>query len=307
MRGFAPAAAAAVTAVAIAAAAAFGQGPSQNVVSDPGFELPALHAWSQCGTVNARVTTATAHSGTHAMRAGSSSRTSGEIDGDAGLCQRVTIPVSAVLTFWLNGITDETSAEFSYQSAELLDDEGNTVATLWQASLQTNGWARKTVDLSAFAGKTLRLYFGVHGNGYAKRFTILYVDDVTVSGGGAPATPAATGVPTSAPVGSPSAAPATPAGGPTPIPAPQAGGPATCGTHCGTERWHVKTLSDPFASQIDRNVRITTVDELVHAPVPRGCRRAPTTCASHRGNCRQCRCARRSSVGRSRTTTTITS
>jgi hypothetical protein len=240
------------------------RGP-RNVVVDPGFEAAGLGAWSQCGTVNARISTAQAHHGSRSMRAGSTSRNSGEIDGDAGLCQAVTVPADGTLTFWVFALSSETSTQRSYQEAELLDGAGNTVAMLWQADANTNGWAQKTVDVSAFVGRTLSLYFGVHGDGDPSKYTYAYFDDITLSAGGA-TPPTAAPTPAGAFTPPPSAAP----GAPTPIPAPGGGQGATCGGHCGTERWHVKTMSDPFAAQVNRNVQQTTVDTLWNAAVPAG-------------------------------------
>jgi hypothetical protein len=257
-----------------------GRSAARNVVHDPGFESGGTSTWHECGSQDARVSSAQAHHGTYSLRAGSTNRNSGQIDGDEGLCQSVKVPTNGVLTFWVYALTNETSTEYSYQEAEFLDAEGNTVKMLWQVSAQTNGWAQKTVDVSAFAGQTLRLYFGVHGNGYAKTYTILYVDDVSLTGGGpqvatptpvittpGPATPSPgiTAAPTPVATGVTTPVP----GGPTPIPAPSTGAGATCGSHCGTERWHVKTLSDPQASQVDRSIHMTTVDELIHAAVPK--------------------------------------
>ena len=257
---------------------------ARNVVVDPGFESAGLGAWSQCGSINARISTAQAHRGSRAMRAGSTSKNSGEIDGDAGLCQVVTIPPNGVLTFWVYGLSNDTSLR-SYQEAELLDDAGNTVAMLWQADLTTFGWAQKTIDVSAYAGRTVSLYFGVHGDGSASTFTYAYFDDVDLSAGTGAATPVPTAAPTVVatptppfgvtPTPAPSATgvtapPTTVAGAPTPIPAPSGGAGTTCGNHCGTERWHVKTMSDPFASQVNRNVQVTTVDTLWNAQVPAG-------------------------------------
>ncbi|GAC1574008.1 MAG: hypothetical protein NVS3B7_05710 [Candidatus Elarobacter sp.] len=251
----------------LASAASAGVNGGVNAVADPGFESGGTQTWQQCGSGagDARVVRTPHHSGTYALRAGSTSRSSGEVDGDVGVCQRVTIPPNGVLSFWFYGLTNETSTEFSYQEAELLDKDGYTFRTLWRDSVTTNGWAKKTVDVSSLAGTTARLYFGVHGNGYAKTYTILYVDDVVLQGGAAPgpsAPPAATPI-----SGEASPAPSATAG-PTPIPEPSNQTGATCGSACGTERWHVKTMSDPQASQVNRAVRMTTVDELIHAAVP---------------------------------------
>ncbi|MDQ6943074.1 MAG: hypothetical protein M3169_11260 [Candidatus Eremiobacteraeota bacterium] len=276
---------------------------STNVLSDPGFESGGFASWGQCGNVNATMSTIRAHTGTYSARGGSTNATSGEINGDAGVCQQVTIPTSGVLTFWYYGFSNESSATYAYQEAELMDASGVTVKMLWQAVDETNAWVQKTFDVSAYAGQTLYLYFGVHGDGYSGTYTILYVDDVTLSGGTSTPTPTprptATPVPTATPTpgGTPTPTPkptatptpgptptpkptatpvptptpsATPPGGPTPIPLPTGGGGSGCGISCGVERWHVKTMSDTFASQVNRNVQIVTVDTLIHAAVPSG-------------------------------------
>ncbi|MEA2720767.1 MAG: hypothetical protein QOJ39_2631 [Candidatus Eremiobacteraeota bacterium] len=255
---------------------------STNVLADPGFESGGFASWSQCGNVNAAMSTTRAHTGTYSARGGSAGSTSGEINGDAGVCQQVTIPTSGSLSFWAYGFSNETSTTYSYQEAELMDANGVTVKMLWQAVDESTGWTQHTFNVSAYAGQTLWLYFGVHGDGYTGAYTILYVDDVSLTGGTTPTpTPKPTATPTPGPTPTPGATPTpvpthtptpapTPTGGPTPIPLPTGGGPSTCGSSCGVERWHVKTMSDPYAPQVNRNVQIVTVDTLVHAAVPSG-------------------------------------
>jgi hypothetical protein len=250
---------------------------STNLLSDPGFESGGFASWSQCGNVNAAMSTTRAHTGTYSARAGSAGSTSGEINGDAGVCQQVTIPASGVLTFWYYGFSNEASTTYSYQEAELMDGNGVTVKMLWQAVDESSAWTQKTFNVAAYAGQTLWLYFGVHGDGYTGNYTILYVDDVSLTGG--TSTPTPTPKPTATPTGAPTPTPkptatpvptATPTGGPTPIPLPTNAGASGCGSSCGVERWHVKTMSDPFASQVNRNVQLVTVDTLIHAAVPSG-------------------------------------
>ncbi len=289
---------------------------STNVsIGDPGFESGGFTSWSQCGNVNAAISTTHAHSGTYAQRSGSTNASTGEINGDAGVCQAVAIPASATLSFYVYPLSNESSTTYSYQEADLLDSTGATVKQFYVSVSNAGSWTLKTFDLSAYAGQTLYLYFGVHGDGYASAYTIQYVDDVTITAaGGTPTptptplatptpavtptpgatatptpiatatpTPGATATPTPKPTASPTpvvtatptATPTpvptpTPGSGPTPIPPPSGGGGATCGIHCGTERWHVKTLDDPQASQVNRTPLLTTVDTLVHAAVPSG-------------------------------------
>ncbi|MDQ6926041.1 MAG: hypothetical protein M3154_07380 [Candidatus Eremiobacteraeota bacterium] len=156
---------------------------STNILSDPGFESGGFASWPQCGNVNATMSTTRAHTGTYSARGGSAGSTSGEINGDAGVCQLITIPASGVLTFWYYGFSNETSMTYAYQEAELFNSSGVTVKMLWQGVDETNAWVQKTIDVSAYAGQSLYLYFGVHGDGYTGAYTIQYVDDVSLTAG----------------------------------------------------------------------------------------------------------------------------
>ena len=49
---------------------------------------------------------------------------------------------------------------------------GTTVKQLYQTVNSTNGWVEQSYDVSALAGQTLYLYFGVHGDGYAGAYAI---------------------------------------------------------------------------------------------------------------------------------------
>ncbi len=200
-----------------------------NVVQDPGFESGGTTFWRQCGNVAATVSNIRAHSGVYSERAGSTNSSTGEINGDAGLCQSVTIPASGRLSFYTYQMSNEAGTAYAYQWALLLDANGAIVAQLYKTVNNTNGWALRSFDLSAYAGRTLSLYFGVHGDGYGGNYTIQYVDDVSlISGAATPtpapsATPKPTATPTPGPVKTPTPAPTktpTPSPTKTPTPAP---------------------------------------------------------------------------------------
>lgn len=53
------------------------------------------------------------------------------------------------------------------------------------------------------------------------------------------------------------------------IPPPTRTSSLRCGLHCGTERWQVKTLSDPDADRVDLTPAATTVESLTALPRPR--------------------------------------
>lgn len=188
-----------------------------NILSDGGFESGGFSSgWYQCGNVNASITTAKAHSGTHSDRNGATS--SPEVNGYAGVCQDVTVPASGTLSFWVYEGTNDTVA-YADQEADLLDAYGNVITTLYYEAKSTNGWVQKTFDLSAYAGQSVSLFFGVYGNGWSSGYIYQYVDDVFLGAGGATPTPAPTATPTIAPTPTPTIKPtATPTTGPTPTP-----------------------------------------------------------------------------------------
>ncbi len=251
---------------------------STGALMDGGFESGGYTYWAQCGNVNASVQTTYVHSGKYAQTSGSGSKP--EINGDAGLCQQVTIPANGKLTFWVNQGTNETSTTYSYQEADLLDSAGYVVHSFYTSAATTSGWVQKAFDVGTYAGQTLWIYFGVHADGYSGGYMWQDVDDVAWGGAtpapspsGSPgptsspsATPAPTPVPTPTPVTTP-----TPSGGPTPIATPANGGgnsTGSCGTSCGVQRWHIKTLGDAYVNTINWTPQSMTVDQLRAAPVP---------------------------------------
>jgi len=93
---------------------------------------------------------------------------------------------------------------------------------------------------------------------------------LTVYSAGSTPTPSPTPSPT--PTGGPTS---TPAAGPTPLPTPTAFGTpgAACDAtapHCGTERWHIKTLDDLYVPTINFTPQLVDVNTLRAIPVPSG-------------------------------------
>jgi len=183
-----------------------------NVVANPGFETGSLSSWTSCGTANsAAVSTSQAHGGTYSALIGSTAKP--EVNGTAALCQTVTVPVAATLSFWVYEGTNDTIS-YVDQEADILSTAGTQLAQLYAEAKSTGGWVQKSFSLSAYAGQTVQLYFGVKGNGYSKDYVYEYLDDVSLTGSGATSAPTAT--PTATPAGSPTPKPtATPTGSPT--------------------------------------------------------------------------------------------
>ena len=141
-------------------------------------------------------------------------RRADQVNGTAGVCQTVTVPAAATLTFWVyEGTTD--TIKYVDQEADILSTSGSQIAQLYSEADTTNGWVEKSFSLGTYAGETVQLYFGVKGNGYSKDYVYEYLDDVSLTGSSATATPSAgptatpTAKPTASPTAKPSAAPST--------------------------------------------------------------------------------------------------
>ena len=157
-----------------------------DAVSNGGFESGKIDAgWFECGDVPAYVTREHPHSGTYEEYSGTLTGASEPL-GNSGVCQSIAIPPGGVLTAYLYQLSDEGNISYAYQEADLLDDRGNVVVNLYKTANYKPAWVRGTWNLGAYAGHTYWLYFGVHGDGYARLATEQFVDDVTLTGSAAP-------------------------------------------------------------------------------------------------------------------------
>ena len=198
-----------------------------NLVYDPGFESRAFgHGWGRCDTPEARppasISAVLAHRGRFSGRAGSTTTHSGEQTGYAGVCQLVNVPRAAVLSAYLYQLTNEPNARFAAQDVLLLNRNGTLAATLARSVTNHRGWTSHRWNVAAFAGQALYVYFGVHGDGYKRAYTVQFVDDVALIGAAsAPPTPKPTTAPSPRPTAVPAPTPApTPTMDPTPTPTP---------------------------------------------------------------------------------------
>jgi hypothetical protein len=173
-----------------------------NVVNDPGFETGSLSPWTSCGSVGGpTISAAQAHSGSYSALLGTTTKP--EPNGTEGICQTVTVPAGASLSFWVYEGTDDT-IKYVDQEADVLSSSGTQLTQLYAEAKSTNGWVEKTFSLGSYAGQTVQLYFGVKGNGYASDYVYLYLDDVSLTGSASPpATPSAG--PTASPTATPTA------------------------------------------------------------------------------------------------------
>jgi hypothetical protein len=152
-----------------------------NVVANAGFESGAVNGgWFQCGDVSAYVTTEHPYSGAYDEYSGTASGV-GEPQGNSGVCQRVTIPPAGRLTARLYQLSNEGGATFAYQEGDLLDDRAGVILNLYRAVNYKRAWVLGRWNLAAYAGRTVWLYFGVHGDGDPKLTTQQFVDDVILT------------------------------------------------------------------------------------------------------------------------------
>jgi hypothetical protein len=181
-------------------------------LQDGGFESDGFTYWNQCGSGgSASIQSTVVHSGTYAAEMGS---TSSEPDGDAALCQAFTVPAAVTITIY--EATNDT-IKYAQQYAKILNSSGTVLATLYSDAGNGKAWIQRTYSLSAYAGETVQIQFGVHGTGTKGYDMVQYVDDVSVGGTAASPSPS----PSPSPSAKPSASP-SPSAKPSPTPTPSA-------------------------------------------------------------------------------------
>ena len=166
---------------------------ASGALADAGFESGAFgSAWRLCGsggTPAAAIVNTKAHTGSYSALTGPTSAP--EENGDTAVCQDVQIPANGKLSFWVYQGSNEGSwgTAYAWQEADLLDSTGTVLTQLYKTVDNAQTWVQKTYDLSAYAGKTVTLYFGAHGDGYSSTYAYQYIDDVAITGSSATPTP----------------------------------------------------------------------------------------------------------------------
>jgi hypothetical protein len=169
------------TVLVAALAATIAASPSTaNPIVDPGFEAEgatgAFAAWKDCGTTPAAFESTDVRSGRYAVA----------LDSDAAVCQRIKVPMAASvqLDYWAKATAPAGADKAAtYQEVSLYDPltdgKPELVQTIVHDATTTSGFAHYTFDISAYAGQTLLVYFGVHGGTPAAPVTMI-VDDVSI-------------------------------------------------------------------------------------------------------------------------------
>jgi hypothetical protein len=80
------------------------------------------------------------------------------------------------LSFWHWDFTTD-SITFDWQDAYITNSSGTILQTIFHQCLNGQTWINKTVDMTPYAGQTVRIKFLVHQDGFGDD-TGMYVDDV---------------------------------------------------------------------------------------------------------------------------------
>ena len=133
---------------------------------------------------------------------------------------------NSTLSFWYWTCSADFIS-FDWQDAYITDTNGNILRTIFHQCTDNHVWVSQAVNMSSYAGQTVRLKFLVHQDGSNSYLTGMYVDDVTLyvlcgtPSPGPTVTPTSTSTPTITPRPSPRPrVTATPRARPTQAPRP---------------------------------------------------------------------------------------
>ena len=155
-----------------------------GVIQNGGFETGSFPPWVVLDENATPVVTNTqAHTGTFSGFVGDAPNgfcgfnANNEALGDSSFYQQFTVPpAGGTLSFWHRDCTTDT-IDFDWQDAYITDDNGNILQTIFHQCLDTEGWTNQTVDMTSFAGQTVRVEFLVHEDGFGD-LTGMFIDDV---------------------------------------------------------------------------------------------------------------------------------
>jgi len=202
-----------------------------GLIQNGGFETGAFPPWIILNQHETPVVTnMQAHSGTFSGFVGDPPDgfcgfMNNEANGDSSFYQQFTVPSvgTSALSFWHWDCTQD-DIEFDWQDAYITDVNDNVLQTIFHQCLNTEAWVNTILDMTPFAGQTVRIKFLVHEDNFGD-LTGMFVDDVQLLVPCGTPTPTPTGspsvTPTATPTGTPSATPtatATATGTPSPTP-----------------------------------------------------------------------------------------
>jgi YVTN family beta-propeller protein len=129
----------------------------------------------------ARYTTERAQSGARSMLLGLKP---GEADvrSYSSVRQAIDVPpgmASTVLSFWYYPLSGLDAGD--RQECILLDADDNVLEILMRTNVNTADWTPMAFDLSAYAGRTIKVYFDAYNDAEGPGVTGFYLDDVSVT------------------------------------------------------------------------------------------------------------------------------
>ena len=154
-----------------------------GIIQNGGFETGDFPPWVILDqNATPVVTTTQVHSGTYSGFVGDApdgfcGSPGGEANGDSSFYQEFTVPAgTSTLSFWHWDCTTD-SITFDWQDAYITDTSGTILQTIFHQCNDTETWLNAQVDMSSYAGQTVRVEFLVHEDGFGD-LTGMYVDDV---------------------------------------------------------------------------------------------------------------------------------
>ena len=147
-----------------------------NRVQNGGFESGDLSSWTASGA-QAPAISAQRHSGISGVQLGSPSA----FDGDSTVSQTVVVPGgSSKLVFWYQPHCAD-SVEYDQIQVQVRSWSGQVQSSVLNACSNSGSWTKKSLDMSAYAGQSVVLYFNVHDDGYPDDPTYALFDDISLS------------------------------------------------------------------------------------------------------------------------------
>ena len=148
--------------------------PGTNAVKNGDFEAGQASWTGSDGPITNNSGRA-AHGGSWKLWLGGNGSTSSEYEQ-----QTITVPASGKLTYYVAIDTAETTTSSKYDTAKVQVVSGSTTTTVASYSNldKTSGYVARTVDLSAYAGKSVTLKFAADEDSSAQ--TSFVFDDVVV-------------------------------------------------------------------------------------------------------------------------------
>jgi YVTN family beta-propeller protein len=151
----------------------------QELIQNGGFEDET--AWVPGVTPRpARYSMAESHSGSWSVLLGLKP---GEPDvrSYSSVRQAITLPSetdSATFSFWYYPLSELDGGD--RQECLLLDEDDRLLAVLMRTNVNTAAWTRQVYDISAYAGRTVKVYCNAYNDGDGSGVTGYYLDDVSV-------------------------------------------------------------------------------------------------------------------------------